>query len=977
MSRVLLLTLFVLSCLPYSGLPQEYSYTHYDVKDGLAGSTVYCMAQDKAGFLWMGTEAGLSRFDGTHFTNFTLEDGLPDIEVLQIFADSRGRIWMAPFSVSICYYADGKIHNQENDTLLKKIHLREKIHSIAEDAQGNILLAEKNVLHLCTPSGHVIEIHTINGQPLICGSISKGADGNFLVDCRGEVYHFSYGKFTPYFSHPSGAVDGKSINNPLFVAFNKGIIVWKNAAISFRVRSLHTDKFIDIYTGLSERHVSYSVIGDSLAYDNGADGTTECNIATGAIREYRLGARVSKVFRDDEGNTWFTTLGHGIFRLNSDEVKNIDLFLPSAKRRCVVHSIQKVDSDLVVGTDYNALFRFSLPSMKLEHTFRLDSNTIDELNFVHRNKDGSLLLGTGNRILVGSLGGRFTSGQGLSVKKAILKNDSEIIVAGAYGVELVDANTLRVKDTLFRERATTVGYINGELFVGTLKGLYVLRKGQTVEYPEDSKPHLRKRISAIQSSASGFIWIATYGDGIIVCKDGRQVGLINKKQGLSSDICRALALDGNTLWVGTDKGLNKVEIGNPVMPVTTYTSNDGLASDIINTIFVDSSIVYVGTPSGLSYFNAGRVDRTAGCRLSLLGITNSGKDRLPDTSSLQLAYSKSNIRFEFAGISYKSSGNIWYSYRLLGLDTSWKRTRESFLEYPTLPSGDYELQLQATNRFGVDSRPLSIRFTVATPFWKTVWFNATVLLLFLFATWLFVTLRIKQIRQRQARQNELTRRMTETEHMALQAQMNPHFIFNCLNSIQQYIFDQDTFNANKYITGFAKLIRATLHNSSKTFISLSEEVSYLSTYLSLEKIRFKDKMDYRIEVDQALQGQLEAIQIPPMLIQPYVENSLRHGLRHRSGNGGSILIKVLQEGDKIAFVIEDNGIGRERAARYKTREHIEYQSKGMSLTADRIRLINSVNQESIGVEVVDLKNGQNEAGGTRVIIRFPRFDLFL
>jgi len=211
----------------------------------------------------------------------------------------------------------------------------------------------------------------------------------------------------------------------------------------------------------------------------------------------------------------------------------------------------------------------------------------------------------------------------------------------------------------------------------------------------------------------------------------------------------------------------------------------------------------------------------------------------------------------------------------------------------------------------------------------------------------------------------------------LRSQMNPHFIFNCLNSIQQYIFDQDMFNANKYITGFARLIRATLHNSSKTFISLSDEISYLSTYLSLEKYRFKDKMDYSIEVERSLQEQMEEINIPPMLIQPYVENCMRHGLRHRSDKGGFILIRVIQEGDKLAFVIEDNGIGRERAARYKTREHIEYQSRGMSLTADRIRLINAVNKESIGVEVIDLKNEQDEASGTRVIIRFPRFDLFL
>jgi len=364
-------------------------------------------------------------------------------------------------------------------------------------------------------------------------------------------------------------------------------------------------------------------------------------------------------------------------------------------------------------------------------------------------------------------------------------------------------------------------------------------------------------------------------------------------------------------------------------------------------------------------------------RLVMLGAISSGNDRLADTAYLRLPYNKSDIRFEYVGISYKSAGDITYRYRLQGLDSSWKSTKESFLEYPTLPSGDYALQLQAVNKFGVASRIQSLHFTVATPFWKTVWFDVVVLALFLLLTWLFVNLRIKHLRRRQAEQEELHKRMAETEHMALQAQMNPHFIFNCLNSIQQYIFDQDIQVANKYLTGFAKLIRSTLQNSSKPFITLADEMDYLSAYLSLEKLRFKEKMDYTIEVDPSLRGNMEDIHIPPMLIQPYVENSMRHGLRHRTEAGGYIRINVRQEGDKLMFIIEDNGIGREQAARFKTREHIEYQSKGMSLTADRIRLINTVNGDSIRVEVFDLKDRQGEAAGTRVVIRFPRYDILL
>jgi LytS/YehU family sensor histidine kinase len=307
----------------------------------------------------------------------------------------------------------------------------------------------------------------------------------------------------------------------------------------------------------------------------------------------------------------------------------------------------------------------------------------------------------------------------------------------------------------------------------------------------------------------------------------------------------------------------------------------------------------------------------------------------------------------------------------MGLDSAWRTTKETFLEYPTLPSGSYELQLQAINKFGTHSAMLSLPLSVITPFWQAIWFYGLVLAAFLSLTWFLVSLRIRHLRRRQQEEKLLSRRMAEMEHMALQSQMNPHFIFNCLNSIQQYIFNQDIFAANKYITGFSKLIRETLHNSSRSFISISDEVSYLSAYLSLEKLRFKEKMDYSIEVAPDIDQ--HTVVIPPMLIQPYVENSMRHGLRHKTSGKGYIRIKMEQSADSLTITVEDNGIGRERAAGYKTDQHIEYQSRGMTLTAERISMMNVLHGEGIGIEVIDLKDEQDRATGTRVIVRFPLF----
>src|SRR5882757_10546627 len=160
MKLFLFLTFLALTYLPYSSSAQEYSYTHYDIGEGLAGSTVYCITQDKEGFIWIGTETGVSRFDGTHFRSFTTAEGLPDTEVLQMFCDSKGRVWMAPFGAFVCYYYKGVFHRQDNDTLLQKIHLKGSVEGFAEDAEGNILLQERESLHLFTADGRVIDYNT-------------------------------------------------------------------------------------------------------------------------------------------------------------------------------------------------------------------------------------------------------------------------------------------------------------------------------------------------------------------------------------------------------------------------------------------------------------------------------------------------------------------------------------------------------------------------------------------------------------------------------------------------------------------------------------------------------------------------------------------------------------------------------------------------------------------------------------------------
>jgi ligand-binding sensor domain-containing protein len=956
----------ILLCFIYSARSQEYSYTHYDISDGLAGSVVYCITQDKDGFIWTGTETGVSRFDGTHFKTFTVTDGLPDIEVLNMFSDSKGRVWMAPFRKSVCYYYQGLIHNQDNDSLLRCIDLRGNVENFAEDASGNILIQEKTALHLFGSDGTVRQIDSIGGRPIRqCGAVSRSASGDFLVQEGQEVFALSGKHSTVYcpiqIKHVSSA----------YIAMNPAGMIWRVDSILSAMHIFATGKTMTFPFDRSRYgHLSFTSLGDSLFFSNSINGTIEFNMQTGATKRFLPGKEVSRTFLDATGSIWFTTMGQGIYRLNSDEFRTIPFREPSTDISSI-HAIRRIGDQLLVGDNHGYLFVLSLPDMQVIKRHNLGGPSRNRILFVGQTPDGHLYMASDGWLIEASSTDTPKSSIEVGVKYVYEKNPSELLISTAWGVALVDRSTIQIKDTLWRERSTTLYYKKDTLYIGTLSGLYILGPDRSVIYPGKAIPFLQKRISAIVEANDSIMWIASYDAGIIGLRNGQVVARITHQQGLTSDVCRTLLLNQNVLWVGTDKGLNKVALDSPGYPVIQYTSKDGLGSDMINSIYADGSMIYVGTSAGLSYFDESRVTVSEACHLHLLSVFNTGQDRIKDLAHLRIPYQDKHIRFEFAGISYRSVGSIFYRYRMLGLDTGWQETKESFLEYPTLPSGKYTLQLQAVNKFGTKSALLSVPFVVSTAFWQTPWFYGGLALSFIGLTWLFVSWRIRNVRRREKEREELTQRLAELENTALQAQMNPHFIFNCLNSIQQYIFDLDVLAANRYLTGFARLIRATLNNSSKEFISLSDEIDYLSTYLSLEKGRFKEKMNYTIETDPSVEP--EECLIPPMMIQPFAENAMRHGLRHKTGLDGYIHIHIALVGDKLRVVVEDNGIGRRKAAGYKTSEHIEYQSKGMSLTRDRMRMMSVKYHDSIHIDVIDLEDSAGQASGTRVVMFFPLF----
>jgi ligand-binding sensor domain-containing protein len=948
---------------------QEYGYTRYDTKDGLAGSIVYCMTQDKDGFMWYGTETGLSRFDGTHFIKFTKANGLPDNEIIQLFADSKGRVWISPFKKTVCYYYKGKIHNRDNDSVLKNITIHDNVIRFAEDAQGNILVQETSCLHLIEPNGKTSSIHKIGNDSLLyISTIAARAKGGFWVLEKNNLYEFNDNRFSLRKTIPILAAHYSH------AAIGDETMMYVSSKTTLSTLSFSTGKTLVFSNSLFIRHIGLAVFESHTAACLTTDGAVIYNIdKPDSIRTFLPGIPVSGIFKDAEGNWWFSTLGKGIYRLNSAYVTNLKI-KQTDTHEYSVSCFTRYNNLILVGANAHFIQRLSLETGTPQ-----PGSTAKFLN--NYNPVVAMCTLGKNMVIIGCVGvvmqctpeltlHRYIDG---IVVKAMCVNKNKILVSTSKNVVEVDSAAFVITDTIWHDRATAIFAKNDTIYIGTLNGLYRVLPDKTTQYLGEKIPFFQGRIASITEDPNNVVWVATYGDGLVGWKNGQIIKQITENDGLTSNICRTLFLHRNSLWVGTDKGLNKINLAYPDYPIKKYTTGDGLSTDIINALYVNDGKVFAGTPEGVTFFDEQKMSSRSRCDLTFTDVAVGGQTYYPSEMPSLIPHVKNDLQFNYVGISYKSGGDVRYRYRLLGLDSNWKETRETFLSYPTLPSGDYQLQVQAINKFDVVSKMITAGFTIEKLMWETTWFRLSVGLVFLAITGSLAGLIIFRIRRREQEKTAINKKIGDLEQLARKAQMNPHFIFNSLNSIQQYVMDADITGANKFISGFSRLMRQTLDFSSKQEISLEQELGYLSNYLELERTRLENAFGWSVTI--ASDVNTAEYHIPPMILQPFVENSVRHGLRFRRDRDGVVSIHIKKENNYLVCVLEDNGIGRKAALKFKSVNAIEYQSKGMSLTAERIAMLNKDNEHKITMHIEDLEDDQHKALGTRVTISFPIFDI--
>ncbi len=946
------LSFIFLICFGSLAISQDFNYVKYNTLDGLPGSTVYDMCQDVDGFIWFATDNGLSRFDGTHFKNYSVKDGLPDNEILSIYADSKGRVWIGSFSRETCYEFKGKIYNSHNTPVLSQIKLVTPLASVMEDGSGNLLFCDQNILLKLSPDNRV--------ENLTQNPIFKKHSFKHL-----ELTHF---------------ID----NGKLLIGFDDSLFSYRNDTLAFYVQGKNMIIRNWFATGFSKSSplielanpnslIKQTAEGLRITYISTSSGAWAIDTLQNKLGDHFLdGQMVSYTMRDSENNLWFATMGAGVYKLPSRETRTIHVNRKNETPNTEVFSLMKHNGLIYCGMNSSEAVLFDHFTEKAR--IDLSSQTIEsahnpETNRLYCSLDFSpevVFFGFDAFLARVSPAGVKCSYYG-AIKSVEKLDDSHLLVSNFLGAFIVQADDLAIVDTIWNSRVTKAIPYEGKFIIGTTNGLYEVQRDRHAIFLGNLHPALTRRIASI-TVLDSTIWVANSNDGLVGLKDGKVVAVFNELNGLSSNFCKTILAADHCLWVGTNKGLNKIDFRTGNHRIIKYGVVDGLPSDIINAVYVSGNQVYVGSPAGLTHFDEDKIASNSICNIQLLETTVDPSAKRNGEQYI-LDFRHSNIDFKYVAISFRSAGEILYYYRLNGLDETWKTTSLTSLEYASLPPGKYDFELYAVNKFGVKSNVVAVHFVVSTPFWRSWWFYVGAALLIIFGTTVALNIRNKNAKRRLEEQHQVQHRFAELEQQALQAQMNPHFIFNCLNSIQHYFLTNDSQRANRFLSLFATLVRETLYFSGRQRIKVSEEVNYLRRYLEMEKMRFGDNFSYKIEVDESVEA--DFVEMPALLLQPYVENAIRHGIRYKQDETGILSISFRVEKEVLHIKIRDNGIGRQKSKELKGRQHIEYQSRGMELGQKRIDILNSLQQNKISIEIHDLSDEAGNAAGTEVYLKIP------
>lgn len=969
--------LALLYTLPIYG--QNLHFEHLDANSGLAGNGIFDIKQDPNGFIWIATENGLNRYDGFKFHQKEIE--LPDNFIRQVFFDNKGIMHITcPSTISNLVPEKGAF---VHDTLPKEIN--NSRNRLFQDGQQALWLYNKyGLFTFKNRKAKIVRAGSVRNALVLPNDLAwiMTEDSVYLFDLNRKTYLKTI--FTQKNAHLQCLYQDKKGNiwvggaeTPAFYYTQQGEKVQTNIpSLDGIVEDLRGQVWIANRDGIGV----YNPL------------TKSCEMEAIQTGEDELRNEVTTLMCDRTGIIWIGTYVLGIYKLNpySKQIPTYHPQLVADKniRSAIIKAFctEKESDNVWIAGRTGTIYLWHLPEKRFEMITQIP---VDASCFsICKISSNELLIGgykyPGNALFIWDTKTKKIS-QVTSPKEMPIVHVTDIKIDHQENIWLSTLNGLIcwkrktnewdvfsdwAKKGQNKIALQLAPHITNEnlWWVSTGKGVYELdiRSHLVKFFPICAEIDQEEVLNVCHVSADE-IWI------LLRSRDVWRYNFRTKKaEHLQKEMgCAIVKDDSGNIWISHNKGISCYEFRTKNW--LHYEKSDGLQGYEFNdnaALLTHQGNVLFGGAYGFNAISPlSLCKNTATPQIVLTGFSVYDNKRLDffqiqNTKEITLSYKENFFRIDFLLTDYVSPFKNKYEYQLVNMDKDWKKCEEHqrTAPYTSVPPGTYTFRVRATNNEGVWSKNIaSITIKVLPPFWETWTFRITVLLVIgglIYYLW-------KKEMTKQAMQQQII----ALENKALRAQMNPHFIFNALNSIQDFIIDNNAKEASKYLNKFAKLIRLMLDNSEHSFVSLQKELDLLMYYIELERLRFNHNFEYIFE--KSVEIDTYNISIPTMMIQPHVENAIWHGLQHKK-EGGTLHLRIyLLDEEQLVCEVEDDGIGREAAKAIRQNRHKDHESKGLSITENRLKLFQQSHNQSIGMKTIDKYDENGKATGTKIIITLP------
>ncbi len=1004
MKSLLNFLIAILLLLPVVGRTQQYNFRSYNVEDGLGQSQVYTICQDQRGMLWMGTRGGgISIFNGFNFKSISKKDGLVSNYINEIIEDSSGIIWIATNSGLMQF--DGKkflsVHLPGNEAIV--------VHDLFLDGKSQALFCGTNKGVFKVINGNASRVGANLGvNKKVVSAIYFDEDQSLWLGTNNGLFRIiddrliDYSEESVYMRNAITVIRKDDKGHYWFGTYGDGLYSY-NGSMFYRIdpgHELYRQTVFDVYFDQDKLWIA-TLKNGVVQYDRKTKSFSAISDKEGLSNNH-----VRCIIKDLNNNFWFGTSGGGANLFLGKQFTTYDQ--SSGLAGNYIYSILRDSQNrLWIGNSQKGV------SVLSEEGFINYSGSSGEffnvkVKSIAEDHEGNIWLGTDGQGVYVYDGNEFTAVTELDrayIKQIKVGPNGHIWLATA-GSGIIEVSR-KDKNLLIEKWTTQEGILSNRinalhfdkqnrLWYGTAEyGIGCINLDhRPIDRFNTENGLISNMVRSISEDNKGQLWIGTADAGVCsisIYDKQKSIRGVSQSSGLTSNNVYLLTTDsdGNVI-VGTEKGLDFVSFNESgaITQIRHFGKLDGFTGveTCQNSVWNDANgSIWFGTIDGLSHFNPAEL--VANSEPPILSFTDlkvfyesyPEQDRYlvngRQKQTLILPYHQNHLTFDFIGVNLARPAEVTYMWKLDGFDENYSPASfERSILYSNLNPGKYTFYLKAANEDGVwTEEPMKFEFEVLAPFWRTAWFIGLMIMLVLIILIVVFALSLKRVRRKAMQHQQkiqFEKDFLELQQKAIRLQMNPHFIFNAMNSIQSLIGSGQETEARYYLAKFSRLMRQILDNSRKDEISLEEEINTLENYLLIEQFCNGKRFNYQINVEENLET--DFINIPPMLIQPFVENAIKHGMKGRPENSldGLISISFKEQDGILECVIEDNGIGREKAMELKEASKETYhESTGLEVTEERLERLD-IKDGIEPLEIIDLHENGKPAG-TKVILRIP------